>query len=247
MVARGAVLAVSLLIAIEAAAEERSEFECLLEPLTEVELGSPVKGILESIEVKRGETVEKGQVLATLQADAEQAAVDLAHAKLEFGRRKMERNRELFKDDYVSELKLDQSITEARLAEVELQQAETMLGQKTLKSPIEGLVVERALSVGEFVSENEIMRLARIDPLSVEVVVPVEYFGEIAEGMEAEVFPQDPVGGTYVAEVVTVDRVVDAASGTFGVELELPNPGNEVPAGLKCRVRFPMGGDGAAG
>ena len=35
------------------------------------------------------------------------------------------------------------------------------------------------------------------------------------------------------------DRVVDAASGTFGVRLELPNPGYRLPAGLKCKVRFP--------
>ena len=36
-----------------------------------------------------------------------------------------------------------------------------------------------------------------------------------------------------------VDRVVDAASGTFGVRLELPNPNYALPAGLKCKVRFP--------
>jgi hypothetical protein len=36
-----------------------------------------------------------------------------------------------------------------------------------------------------------------------------------------------------------VDRVVDAASGTFGVRLQLPNPGYRLPAGLKCEIRFP--------
>jgi multidrug efflux pump subunit AcrA (membrane-fusion protein) len=35
-----------------------------------------------------------------------------------------------------------------------------------------------------------------------------------------------------------VDRVVDAASGTFRVRLELANPGNRIPAGIKCAVRF---------
>jgi multidrug efflux pump subunit AcrA (membrane-fusion protein) len=38
--------------------------------------------------------------------------------------------------------------------------------------------------------------------------------------------------------VIVVDPVVDAASGTFGVRLELPNPEHAIPAGLKCRVRF---------
>ena len=40
------------------------------------------------------------------------------------------------------------------------------------------------------------------------------------------------------ARVTVVDRVVDAASGTFGVRLELPNPDYRLPAGLKCKVRF---------
>jgi hypothetical protein len=35
-----------------------------------------------------------------------------------------------------------------------------------------------------------------------------------------------------------VDRVIDAASGTFGVRLQLSNPGNRIPAGLRCTVRF---------
>jgi multidrug efflux pump subunit AcrA (membrane-fusion protein) len=42
------------------------------------------------------------------------------------------------------------------------------------------------------------------------------------------------------AKVTVVDRVVDAASGTFGVRLELPNPGYKLPAGLKCKTRFPV-------
>lgn len=232
-----------VLMTPKAPAQQEQEFECLLEPMAEVQLGSPVKGILESIKVERGDPVEKGQLLATLQADAEKAAVDLARAKLEFGQRKVARNKELFKDDYVSEFKVDEAVTEARLAEVELQQAQTMLEQKSLTSPITGLVVERHLSVGEFVSESEIMKLVRIDPLIVEVVVPVEFFGSIEEGMDAEVFPQDPLGGAYWSQVVSVDRVVDAASGTFGVRLELPNAGNELPAGLQCRVRFETGAE----
>ena len=51
--------------------------------------------------------------------------------------------------------------------------------------------------------------------------------------------PEAPVNGAYQARVKVVDQVVDAASGTFGVRLELPNPGYRLPAGLKCKVRFP--------
>ena len=46
------------------------------------------------------------------------------------------------------------------------------------------------------------------------------------------------IGGVHRAEVTVVDRVVDAASGTFGVRLALPTPDYALPAGLNCRVRF---------
>lgn len=47
------------------------------------------------------------------------------------------------------------------------------------------------------------------------------------------------VGGVHTGRVTVVDRVVDAASGTFGVRLALPNADYRLPAGLKCKVRFP--------
>lgn len=93
--------------------------------------------------------------------------------------------------------------------------------------------------VGEFVSDDEILRLVQLDPLHIEVVVPVEYLDSIRTGMQATVHPQQPVGGEYQAEVVTVDQVVDAASGTFGVRLALPNHEYKLPAGLRCTVAFP--------
>ena len=44
--------------------------------------------------------------------------------------------------------------------------------------------------------------------------------------------------GEYEAKVTIVDKVVDAASGTFGVRLEMPNPEHRITPGLKCKVIF---------
>ena len=60
----------------------------------------------------------------------------------------------------------------------------------------------------------------------------------VRKGMKAEVRPEEPYNNRYLAEVTIVDRVVDAASGTFGIRLELPNPKYNLPAGLKCKVVF---------
>jgi hypothetical protein len=57
--------------------------------------------------------------------------------------------------------------------------------------------------------------------------------------MNATVLPADPVGGRYEAAVTLVEQVIDAASATFGVRLELENPDYALPAGLECEVMFP--------
>ena len=65
-------------------------------------------------------------------------------------------------------------------------------------------------------------------------------FGKVNTGMQVNVSPELPVGGQYVGSVNIIDRVVDAASGTFGVFLEVPNPTLGVPAGVKCKADFPF-------
>ena len=82
------------------------------------------------------------------------------------------------------------------------------------------------------------MRLAEIDPLRVEVIVPVSAFGAIQVGQPALVRPEAPMVGEFPATVTVVDGVADAASGTFRVRLGLPNEDYGVPSGLKCRVQF---------
>ena len=114
---------------------------------------------------------------------------------------------------------------------------------RTIRSPISGVVVARSRSRGEFVGQDPVLTVASIDPLSVELIVPVARYGSVKVGPFAEVMPEAPVGGIHRARVTIVDEVIDAASGTFGVRMELPNPNYEVPAGLKCKVRFAADSD----
>jgi membrane fusion protein (multidrug efflux system) len=116
-----------------------------------------------------------------------------------------------------------------------------VLAQRSIYSPVDGVVVAVLLQPGELTSSNQkdpIMKLMEVDPLNVELVLPVSQYGKIKVGQKAEVLPEEPVGGRYEATVEVVDPTVDAASGTFGVRLKLPNPGTRLPAGVKCRARF---------
>jgi RND family efflux transporter MFP subunit len=247
------------------AAIAQQELDCLIEPHTQVDLSSPVEGVLETALVERGDRVEKGQILGYLRADIERLNVALARTRLEmedeikakeatwdFSKLKQTRHDKLFNKKMISSHERDEVNTEAQLAALELQKAKSdkrlqalelkqaveNLKLRTLRSPITGVVVERLLSPGESVKDKPVFKLAQIDPLNVEVIAPVALFGTIKSGMHAEIKPEEPVGGVHLANVKIIDHVIDAASGTFGVRLELPNPGYRLPAGLSCQVRF---------
>jgi RND family efflux transporter MFP subunit len=181
------------------------------------------------------------------------APVASAEQRAEYAERRAGRLQRLRASAAVSEREYDEAATEARVAALtlrdarmnleaaraELLRAEEQVAQRRILSPVDGIVVERHLAGGEYMHEQaQLLTLAQIDPIHVEVFLPVAFYGQIATGDVATVLPEAPVGGEHAARVSVVDRVMDAASGTFGVRLLLPNPDLALPAGLRCRIRF---------
>lgn len=214
------------------------ESEGMIYPNEIVKVSSQVSGILEEVLVERGDIVTAGQVLARLKSGVEKASVELARANVAFLKRKADRNVELAKKRLISEHEHDELVNELKKAELQLEEAQERLKLRTITSTIDGVVTERLMAPGDYVGETPIMKLASLNPLRIEVIAPARRYGAIRKGMKAEIRPEAPVGGVYIGKVTIVDRVIDAASSTFGVRIELPNPKLKVPSGLRCRVRF---------
>ncbi|OQX30420.1 MAG: hypothetical protein B0D96_00820 [Candidatus Sedimenticola endophacoides] len=212
--------------------------DCLLEPHMLVDLSSPVPGVIASINADRGDHVKKGAAVVQLESSEERAIVNLNQAELAFGEKTVSRNHELYRQNLISAQELDELKLKSELSRLELAVARTRLARKRITSPVSGVVVERLMDPGEYVGELPMLKIAALDPIHVEAVLPKELFGTVQPGMEAEVSLEAPVGGEHQARVAVVDQVVDAASGTFGIRLLLPNPDNRIPAGIKCRLRL---------
>lgn len=243
------------------------DFDCVIEPQQTVKLASSAVGVVGRLDVDRGDIVSKGQIVGYLDSGVEEATLALAKAKasndhakksiqarLEYLRAKHGRAGKLVAQSFVSQASAEEAASEAKMAEEQLNEAilnleilrldidrsEEILKQRRLRSPIDGVVVDRLLVPGEYRNEQTpILTLAQIDPLRVEVFVPTRFYGQITVGSAAQVRPEDPVGGKHRALVTVVDQVLDAASGTFGVRLSLPNPDLKLPAGIRCKVTFP--------
>jgi RND family efflux transporter MFP subunit len=195
--------------------------------------------------------VEGARYRAVMEGQLKTAESKLVGAKEKF-RRRDELVAEKFiaaqdRDDSLADMRVaEASLVEAndnrRLAAIEQRRLGDMLEQRRLRSPFNGVVTERLQHVGEIAQVGEsaraILRLAQTNPLRVEVVLPVALYGQLKKGQKATVETEPPLSQRYQATISIVDRVVDSASGTFGVRLELPNPNGQIPAGVKCRVTF---------
>ncbi len=243
-----------------------ADHDCLIEPRQLLKLAAPVSGVVASVSVDRGDVVRAGQVVAKLDLDVEEANAEVAtvraandtavvsgHARVEFLRRKSGRNEQLRSGNIVSFATADETSADLKVAESQLREAELTLAQTRLEakraqgllrqrmvvSPVNGVVTERALGPGEFRNDQaHILTVAEMDPLRVEAFLPVSMYGQVKVGSTATVLPEAPIGGSYTAKVTVVDQVLDAASGTMGVRLELPNKAMALPAGIHCRLRF---------
>lgn len=238
---------------------------CLVEPDRVADVGSQSVGVLERLMVERGDNVSAGQVVARLSAQVERASVSVAEARsqaeaevrqaetaYELAQRKLERARDLLKQDFVSDQALDQADAEARVASQRVVQAReaqrvsmrefrlstAQLSQRDVRSPFDGIVIERYRTEGERIEREPVVRVARIDPLRIEAIVPASQFGSIQAGQVATIKTDLASYSALSAKVVLVDRVIDPASNSFRVRLTLPNPERKIPAGLRCRVDF---------
>lgn len=239
--------------------------DCVVSPHKVIDLASAVPGVIEAMGAERSEFVEQDQVVARLASQVEQASVALAQQRaeieaevfleeinLDFAERQQRRIDMLYDTDAVSFQNKDDADREVELSTWKLQQARDLLNvrklelnrayqqleQKTVRAPISGFVVQTFKSEGEYVEDQPILRIAKLDPLNVDAIVPIDMFGKIEVGMTAKVRLETLSIPTQEAEVTIVDKMGDAASGTFGVRLSLPNPENRIPAGLKCDLNF---------
>lgn len=241
------------------------EFDCVVIPSNVADLGSNARGVIARMAVDRNDFVKKGEVIAVLDEEVERAMVELAskHAStmseielckvnLVYAQREQERAEKAFKDKAFSVHDLDIAKVSTELANIKLLQAEekrllaqnklkeakARLAHKTIRAPFSGVVMERFKTIGEYIDDDPVVRLAQLDPLYVELIVPVEKKSKINVGMQAKVCTDKNNGKGWDVRVNQVDEVIDAASGTFGVRLLLANPEYKIPAGLRCNLKF---------
>ncbi|BCS33942.1 RND transporter [Luteitalea sp. TBR-22] len=225
------------------------------------------QGRLQSINVRIGDAVSKGQVLAKVedqeireqlrQSDASyevaRATIRQREADLSFAKTNLDRNKSLFDRQLLPRQSLDDAEARYQAAQAQLDLAQAQLAaassrreelrinlsNTTVNSPVTGFVAKRLVDPGAFVTQN-VQLLSVVDISIVRLVVNLveRDLRKVSVGAGAAVTVDAYPGETFSGRVARVAPVLDPATRTAEMEVEIPNPTGRLKPGMYARVRL---------
>ena len=225
------------------------------------------QGRLEAVYVKLGDPVRRGQAIAKIedreiveqikQAEAtynvSQATIRQRQADLKLAQNNMERSKSLFERDLLPRQTFDDTDAryQAAVAQLELAQAQMAqagarldelkinLSNTIITSPVDGFIGKRTLDPGASVGVNTSF-ISVVDIRTVRLVINVveKELRRIHQGIAADVEVDAFPGEKFKGHVARLAPILDPATRTAQVEIEIPNPGFKLKPGMYARVRF---------
>ncbi len=202
----------------------------------DVMVAARADGVLESLRVDLGSTVQDGAVLATVESEAQRLSAARAEATLDDAQRAVSRARALTGTGGVTAVELEAAELAVRRADLALAEARRELALTSVTAPFAGVVTARYVGPHRLVRAGDtLFRLTETGPLLARVRVPEAQAATLAVGAAAVVVALD--GGKTPARVVRLAPAVDAASGTREVVLTVERAGTLRP-GSAVTVRL---------
>lgn len=230
-----------------------------VEPVTEVEVGTQVSGIIDKLYVDYNDVVTAGQLIAemdkvTLQAELESAQSELASCKTEYEYRLKEYNRSktLHDKELVSDSEYDEALYMYEKAKNAYEQSKASmvkvkrnLGYATITSPIDGVVISRAVEEGQTVAagfETPTLFTIAADLTQMQVIADVDEadIGQVADNQRVEftvdAYPDDTFEGTV--KQVRLEATTESSVVTYEVVITAYNPDLKLKPGLTANVKI---------
>ncbi|RFC64100.1 efflux RND transporter periplasmic adaptor subunit [Fulvimarina endophytica] len=197
-------------------------------------------GTIEEIAARKGQFLNEGDLIARIALDDRSAQIAQAEAELARRQGDFDRVSGLVERGYATTAELGQVRAELAVAEASLATIRQSEGDTAIRAPITGTLENFDLDLGEFIAAAaEIGVQIDTDPLTVEVQVAQQSIGQIQLGQKAQV--NFITGVSREGEVTYVATNASASTRTFPVEITIPNPDREIPAGISAQVRIPVG------
>lgn len=222
------------MVPVETMQVERGSFEDyirvtgVIEALDDAVISSESSGRVESI-LRRGESVEQGGVIARMDDRLSRAQYEAAKTSFELAEDTYNRMRALYEDEIISTQDYRAARAQRDQARSQLSQAEKQLNDSDIKAPFSGRVEERFVSEGELVSPGvPVVRLVDNSRVRIVAGIPERYSGQIMDGSPARIMIRALGNRKLESQVTFAGELIDAATRTFPIEVELDNQKGEL-------------------
>jgi multidrug efflux system membrane fusion protein len=198
-------------------------------------------GVLTELHVRRGDRVEKGDIIAVLSDEAREAQVAQARAMLAQRKAELEARRKLVENGTMPRLDLGNLEAQHKAAEAGLAAAEAERDRGVVRAPWSGIVTDTTAEVGQAafsMAGREIAQIVALDPMLAVVEVAERKLAGVKVGDTAEV--RLVTGQTATGKIRFVSKSASQTTRTYRVEVEIDNPTGAIPDGITCEVGIPM-------
>jgi len=226
-------------------------------PNHDVRVSSLVSGKVAGMMVAEGDHVAAGQIMAKIedrpyedQARQAEAAVEQARASVENARLTRDRNESLYQRGIAARKDLEDARTQLSVDEATLRQAEAALALARLqitrtdvRSPLEGVVVKRLVSVGEQVdgtASQALFEVANVNEVELFANVPALYLEKVRIGQTLKISTDSIPGKVFAARVVAISPAVDPNTNVGLVRIGIDNRGGPLRLGMYLAAQLPL-------
>ena len=184
-------------------------------------------GSLVELNVKAGQRVNKGQVLARTDDSGLSQQVASLENQYAFAKTTFERQKNLWNQKIGSEMQYLQAQTQMISAQRGVAQIKAQLSKTIIKAPFSGIIDEVFVEKGQVVapSAQGLMRIVNLSNMYVSTSVPETYIGKLKIGTQVDVFLTS-LGKTYKGKVRQIGSFLNPSNRSFGIEVSVPNPDN---------------------
>lgn len=208
-----------------------------IEAFAEADVIAKVGGEVRELLVEEGDDVRKGQVLARLDGERLRLELNESEAKLRKLQRDYERNIDLKAKGLISDGDFEKIKYEMEALEAAFNLAGLELDYTQIRAPIDGVVAQRFVKLGNTISEGEaLFRVTSLDPLVTYLHVPEREYRNIDPGQPVGIEIDALPGETIVASVSRVSPVVDPQTGTFKITVEIVDEKRRIKPGMFGRI-----------
>lgn len=192
---------------------------------------------VEAIRFEDGQSVNKGDVIALLDADEEKAQLTAARAQLAEHLREIERLKRLISKQAAARRDLDARITQAAITRSSISEIEARIADLTLRAPFAGRLGIRKVSLGELVQPGRIITtLDAVDPIRLDFPVPATQLARLQTGMQLQAIADALPGVTFPGEITALDGRIDPLTRSIIVRARIANPEGKIRLGMLMHV-----------